>query len=79
MIDTNLLKGQIATKGLSQRKVAKMLGIAEKTFYDKMKKGVFTSNEIEAMMTILDIDNPTTIFFAKAVACKATNEKQEAI
>ena len=68
MINTNLLKGRIVSKGLSQRKMAKMLGIAEKTFYDKMKKGVFTSNEIEAMMSILEIDNPVEIFFAKDVA-----------
>ena len=68
MINTNLLKGRIVSKGLSQRKMAKMLGIAEKTFYNKMKKGVFTSNEIEAMMSILEIDNPVEIFFAKDVA-----------
>lgn len=68
MINTNLLKGRIVSKGLTQRKMAKMLGIAEKTFYDKMKRGVFTSNEIEAMMAILDIDNPVEIFFAKDVA-----------
>lgn len=65
MINTNLLKGRIVSKGLSQRKMAKMLGIAEKTFYDKMKKGVFTSNEIEAMMSILEIDNPVEIFLQK--------------
>lgn len=64
MINTNLLRGVIATQGLSQRKVAKMLGITEKTFYEKMKKGVFTSTEIEAMMKILNIDNPKEIFFA---------------
>ena len=68
MINTNLLKGRIVSKGLTQRKMAKMLGIAEKTFYDKMKRGDFTSNEIEAMMAILDIDNPVEIFFAKDVA-----------
>ncbi len=68
LINTNLLKGRIVSKGLTQRKMAKMLGIAEKTFYDKMKRGVFTSNEIEAMMAILDIDNPVEIFFAKDVA-----------
>lgn len=65
MINTNLLKGRIVSKGLSQRKMAKMLGIAEKTFYDKMKKGVFTSNEIEAIMSILEIDNPVEIFLQK--------------
>lgn len=74
MIDTNSLRGIIAEKGLSQRKVAVMIGITEKTFYEKMKKGVFTSTEIEAMMKILDIENPKEIFFAEKVAYKATNK-----
>lgn len=47
MIDTAKLKGRIAEKGLSQRKVAKCIGITEKTFYAKMKAGVFGSDEIE--------------------------------
>ncbi len=73
MINTNLLKGRIVSKGLTQRKMAKMLGIAEKTFYDKMKRGVFTSNEIEAMMVILDIDNPVEIFFCER--CSGLSDK----
>ena len=67
MIDTNALKGIIVTKGFSQRKLAKELGITEKTFYCKMNKGVFDSDEIENMIDILDIKNPIEIFFAKNV------------
>ena len=63
MIDTNKLKGIIAERGTSQRKVAKNLGIADKTFYDKMRKGVFDSDEIQQMISLLDIDNPIEIFF----------------
>lgn len=63
MIDTNKLKGIIAERGTSQRKVAKKLGISEKTFYDKMHKGVFDSDEIQQMIFLLDIDNPIEIFF----------------
>lgn len=68
MILTNELKGIIVKNGLSQRKLAKMIGISEKTFYDKMKKGVFNSNEMEKMIRILDIQNPNEIFFAYCVA-----------
>lgn len=64
MIATDKLKGIIAEKGLSQRKVANYLGIAEKTFYQKMKKGVFDSDEISQMIFLLDIKNPSAIFFA---------------
>ena len=67
MIDTNALKGIIVAKGYSQRKVAKHLGITEKTFYSKMNKGVFDSDEIEIMISILNIKNPIEIFFAKNV------------
>lgn len=62
-MNTNLLKGIIVSKELSQRKLARMIGISEKTFYEKMKKGVFKSNEIELMIKILDIKNPNEIFF----------------
>jgi DNA-binding Xre family transcriptional regulator len=67
VIDTNALKGIIVTKGYSQRKLAKELGITEKTFYSKMNKGVFDSDEIENMIDILNIKNPIEIFFAKNV------------
>ena len=52
MIDRNELKGVIAKNGTSQSGVAKALGITPKTFYDKMKKGVFDSDEIEIMIEI---------------------------
>lgn len=68
MIQTNEIKGKIAKCGLSQRKVAKMLGISEKTFYEKMKKGVFNSSEMEEMISILNITNPAEIFFAPNVS-----------
>lgn len=67
MIAVNALKGLIVSHGLTQEKVANMLGITPKTFYEKMKKGVFSSGEIEAMMEILDIEDPRAIFFRKDV------------
>ena len=67
MIRTNELKGIIAARGLSQRKVAHHLGMAEKTFYDKMKKGIFDSDEISEMILMLDISDPIPIFFAPKV------------
>ena len=67
MVDVNALRGIITAKGKSQKDVAIEIGIAPKTFYDKMKKGVFGSDEMEMMINILDIKNPTEIFFAKEV------------
>lgn len=60
---TNELKGFIVKNGLTQQEVAKKLGITPKTFYSKMKIGVFTSDEIKLMIRELNIDNPIEIFF----------------
>lgn len=65
MIDTNALRGVIAANGLSQQDVAREIGISSKSFYSKMKKGVFGSNEMEAMIDLLSIERPQEIFFAK--------------
>ena len=65
MIKTDELRGIIAKNGLSQTDEAKMIGITPKTFYDKMKNGVFGSDEIQIMIDELHIDNPMPIFFAR--------------
>ena len=65
LIDTKALYGVIVSRGKTQQDVALAMGITPKTFYQKMKKGVFGSNEIEAMIEILGIENPTEIFFAR--------------
>lgn len=65
MIAVAKLRGIIAERGLSQRKVAVHLGMAEKTFYTKMQKGVFGTDEVEKMIDLLDIKNPAEIFLAR--------------
>lgn len=66
MIKTAKLLGIIAERGLSQKTVAKKLGMNEATFYKKMKRGVFDSDEICGMIEYLGIDNPAAIFFANS-------------
>ena len=68
MIQTNLLKGKMAEHGYTAVKMAKALHITPRTFYNKMTKGVFGSDEIYAMIELLDIQNPIEIFFAPEVA-----------
>jgi DNA-binding XRE family transcriptional regulator len=65
VIKTNELRGVIAKNGYSQSDVAGMIGITPKTFYEKMKNGVFGSNEIQIMIDRLHIEDPVSIFFAK--------------
>lgn len=67
MVRTDKLRGVIAEKGYSQAEVAGMIGITPKTFYEKMKIGVFGSDEIQKMIDGLSIENPMEIFFAKEV------------
>jgi hypothetical protein len=49
--------------------VAEMIGKSPKTFYEKMKKGKFDSDEIMLMVSGLSISNPVDIFFADDVTC----------
>ena len=74
MVDTERLRGIIAEKGMSQRKVAQKLGMTEKTFYAKMKKGVFDSDEMSEMASMLSIADPGAIFFAGFGASYATKQ-----
>lgn len=67
MIDTHALKVRIVDENLTQKDVAQQLGITPKTFYKKMKKGIFNSNEIEQLIVILRIPDPMSIFFAQKV------------
>jgi DNA-binding XRE family transcriptional regulator len=63
-LKTDELRGIIAKNGTTQSRVAKSIGITPKTFYSKMKKGVFGSDEISIMIKELHIDDPMKIFFS---------------
>lgn len=65
MVQTDELKTIIFKRGLSQAKVAKMIGVTPKAFYAKMKRGKFGTDEAEKMIDELHIDDPTYIFFGK--------------
>lgn len=67
MVNTNKLRGIIAERGLDQKDVAEIIGKSPKTFYEKMKKGKFDSDEIMLMVAGLNIKNPVDIFFADDV------------
>ena len=65
VVKTNELRGIIVKNNLTQTDVAKMIGVTPKTFYAKMKVGIFGSDEIQTMIEKLNIENPIAIFFAK--------------
>lgn len=67
MINVNKLKAVIVENGKTHAEVAKALSITDVTFHRKLKRGVFGSDEIEKMITLLNIKNPMEIFFAGLV------------
>lgn len=75
MVATDKLRGIIYERGTSQRKVASALGITEKTFYSKMKKGVFGTDEVEKMVELLNIHNPAEIFLVKKQLIKLLSSR----
>lgn len=67
MVHVKKLRGKMAEKGRSGKDMARVIKKTPKTFYEKMKKGVFDSDEITAIVEDLDIENPMEIFFAEEV------------
>lgn len=67
MVHVKKLRGKMAEKGRTGIDMARVIKKTPKTFYDKMKKGVFDSDEIAAIVEDLGIENPMEIFFAEEV------------
>lgn len=61
-MNVNKLRGIMAERSCTQRQLATALGISEKTFYNKMRRGVFGTDEVEKMIKHLSIENPADIF-----------------
>lgn len=64
MVKLNEIRGLIASNGLTQQKLAKMLNISNKTMTNRIKKGNYRIGEVEELIKILKIDNPISIFFS---------------
>lgn len=67
MLDKNALRAEIVRNGLTQKDVAKIIGVSEKTFISRMHKGNFGTDEADKMIQALGIKNPADIFFANRV------------
>lgn len=65
MVAVDKLRGIIAERGMTQKQVAQYLGISDKTFYNKMQKGVFGTDEVEQLVKLLCIPNPVDIFLVQ--------------
>jgi len=80
MVNSQKLRGEIIAKGYTQEYIANQIGITPKTFTDRMKRGVFKSDEIEKIIEILQMDYGTamSIFFSNSVTQYVTNEGAQA-
>ena len=67
MVNVKKLRGLMAEKSRTGKDMARVIKKTPKTFYEKMKKGVFDSDEIKAIVEDLAIENPMEIFFAEEV------------
>lgn len=67
MVNLNKLRGLMAEHRLTQKDLAKELGLSERTFCERMKNGNFTLGEATELIGILHIENPAAIFFADPV------------
>lgn len=67
MVNVNKLRGVMAERGRTGKDMAAVIKKTPKTFYEKMKKGTFDSDEIIAIVKDLAIQNPLEIFFADEV------------
>lgn len=63
MVDVIRLRGIIAERGESQASTARAIKMPVKTFYRRMQRRIFGSDEIEKLIDFLDIDEPVPIFF----------------
>ncbi|MBO4978805.1 MAG: helix-turn-helix domain-containing protein [Clostridia bacterium] len=67
MLNKNALRAEMVRHGLTQKQVAKAIGVSEKTFFLRMKSGVFGTDEVAKLIELLEIKDPMSIFFANEV------------
>ena len=58
------LRAELARKQLTQKQLAKLIGMSEQTLSRRMKTRVFGSDEIEKIIRVLDLKDPVGIFFS---------------
>lgn len=65
VVDTNKLKGLIVERGLTQTEVHNRMGLSKRQWQCRIEKKKFDSDDMMKLIAILDIDNPSPIFFVE--------------
>ncbi len=63
MVNIRKIKSHLALKDMTLAELSKEMGISKKTLYDRIKKGVFTTKEVEKISRILEIEDILDVFF----------------
>lgn len=77
MVNVNKLRGAIAENRLTMRETARRIGMAQQTLARKMERGVFDSEDMDALIELLDLENPAEIFLVPRWALQPTNQHKE--
>lgn len=63
-MNSNLLRAALAQRGMTQGKLAELVGISPNSLSRKLNgKRQFTLGEVEAISRVLELQNPATVFF----------------
>lgn len=65
MFNCRELKAALARANMTQKKLASMIGVSEQTMIRRMKLGNFSTDEVSAIMSVLDLSDPAPIFSPK--------------
>lgn len=64
MIQVNVIRAQLALHCMTQKELAKELGMSEKTLCIKLKTGNLGLEDVKHMIEILDIEDPIAVFLS---------------
>lgn len=64
MVQTDRLKWEMETQGLTATQVAWHLGISEQCYCKKLQSGKFGTQDILLLTELLELKHPEAIFFA---------------
>lgn len=67
MVDVNKLKGLIVERGLTQTEVHNRMGLSKRQWQCRIEKKKFDSDDMMKLIIILEISNPSPIFFVNEV------------
>lgn len=65
MFNKLLFNSALAAKGFTKDELAEKIGMSRSTLTRRLNTGVFGTDEVKKIVTVLEIENPMSIFFAE--------------